>query len=251
MDMSLFEWKPIPDGLLRMSWARFATLPYQVQCLISELAEQQGYKCALCPAKRKLVVEHDHDPHHGPSDKYSLYNIRGLVCQRCNWHLMIYEKDLNGEYRGFDDVYSNVSDGEWESYIYAYDCRVTWLLEERLKEKMGVLKYWDRKLFIDKFDDWNEFGGRKRDYPWRWCFDEIKGQKRAAIRTPEQFFKALAAFGQYLKNEMAKKSDWEPPDEVLTALFRLKPFLDEVKPIVEARLLELRKDDAGLARAAP
>jgi hypothetical protein len=70
------------------------------------------------------------------------------------------------------------------------------------------------------------------------------------IRTPEQFFQALAAILQYLKNELAKNPDWEPPEEVLRGLFRIKPFLDELRPIVEARMLGLRSRNEAVGPSA-
>ena len=165
-----------------------------------------------------MIIEHDHDPAFGPGDKLTAFNIRGLVCQRCNWHLMIYEKDLNGEYRGFDDVYSYISDHEWETYIYAYDCRVVRLHESLLEQRMGTLAYLKRRNFLDKFDDWKEWGARRRDYPWRWGFDDVKERRRNIIRTPEQCLKVLMALAKYMKNEVSKNPDWRPPDEIMPAL---------------------------------
>jgi hypothetical protein len=240
--VSFTLWNKLPDGFLQMSYKRWAKLDNDVKRLIVELATEQKFKCAHCTRVRKLVVEHDHDPQHGPGDKYTVYNIRGLVCQRCNWHLMLCEKDKNGEYRGFDDVQSYVSDNEWESYIYTYEGRVGALLEALLEEKLGPQNYWRRRLFLNKFDDWREWGG---SYPWYWAFDEIKDEKYGKIRTPKQFFKTLVGCMQFIKGELEKNPDFEIPDEFIRLMVRVKPVLDELRPIAEARLLELRSKNSA------
>jgi hypothetical protein len=175
--MSILLWNKLPDGFLKMKYKRWARLDYDVGLLIIELADKQKFKCALCSRKHDLVVEHDHDPEHGTGEGLTIYNIRGLTCQRCNWHLMVDEKDRNGEYRGFDDAYSYVSDREYESYTFAYDCRVGALYEDYLKEKLGLLNYWRRRIFLDKFDDWKEWGAR---YPWHWV--SMKSKTRDTAR---------------------------------------------------------------------
>jgi hypothetical protein len=97
--MSFELWNELPDGLLKMKRRTWVRLDYEVKLLIIELARNQGFKCAHCGKERGLVIEHDHDPEHGRRDKYTIYNIRGLVCHRCNWHIGIYEADQRGEYR--------------------------------------------------------------------------------------------------------------------------------------------------------
>jgi hypothetical protein len=157
---------------------------------------------------------------------------------------MVYEKDKNGEYRGFDEVYSNVSDHEWESYIYAYECRVGVLREARLERELGSLNYWRRRVFLDKFDDWQEYGGR---YPWYWGFDEIKDQKYGKIRTPLQFIETLSACVRFVKGEIDKDPNYQPPENFLEAIFRIKPFLDELRPMIEARMCELGETNNSAA----
>ncbi|MEY2525611.1 MAG: hypothetical protein QOE73_382 [Verrucomicrobiota bacterium] len=239
--MSLILWNKLPLGFLKKGYAGWARLDHDVKLLIVELAEKQSFRCAHCGRERGLIIEHDHDPEQGTGDRYTTYNIRGLVCQGCNWHLMIYEKDRNGEYRGFDEASSNISDHEYEAYVYAYDCRVNSLYEASLKKKMGTLKYWRRKIFLDKFDDWREWG--MGEYPWRWFFDEIKDKKYGKIRTPRQFFKTLSACVQFVKGELERNPDYQPPEKFLEIMIRIKPLLDELRPVVEARLLELGKSN--------
>jgi hypothetical protein len=240
--MSLVLWNKLPRGFLKKGFKGWDRLDYDVKLLIVELAEEQKFKCAHCNSERGLIVEHDHSPEFGGGDRYTIYNIRGLVCQRCNWHLMVYEKDRSGEYRGFDEVYSYISDQEYESYIYAYDCRVITLYEESLKERMGVLKYLRRRSFLDRFDDW-EWRGH---YPWHWEFDEIKDQKYGNIRTPLRFIKTLAACVQFVEGELENNPAYEPPEKFVEVIFRMKPLMDELRPVVEARLLVLGKaNNAG------
>ncbi len=235
--MSWVLWNKLPSGFLKRGYKNFNRLDHDVKTLIVNLATEQNFKCALCSRERNLIVEHDHDPFHGTGDVPTIYNIRGLTCQRCNWHLMMYEHSENGNYISFGEASSNISSREWDEYIYAYDCRVVGLSEKELEERCP--NYWERRLFIDKFDDWREWGSRRREYPWRWCFNEIKDQKYGQVRTPKQFFRLLAAINRYLKNEIEKNPNYEPPEEIVRGLLRLKPFLDEVRPIIESRLAEL------------
>ena len=90
-----------------------------------------------------------------------------------------------------------------------------------------------RHLFLRKFDDWREWGGRY--YPWRSYFAEIKERRRWIIRTPEQFWKGLAACTRFVVEEMRKNPDFEIPEQFLQLLFRVKPILDEVWPQIEDR----------------
>jgi hypothetical protein len=152
---------------------------------------------------------------------------------------MVYEKDLNGEYRGFDEASSYISDHEWGSYIYAYECRVGELREARLKKELGAENYWKRYFFLSKFDDWREYGGH---YPWRWEFNEIKDQRYGKIRTPLQFIKTLAACVRFANAELEKNPDYTPPEKFLEVVFLVKPLLQEV---FEARLLEVEGKSAA------
>lgn len=163
--VSLVLWKKLPRGLLKKRFKARDRLGPDVKRLVVKLAEEQKLKCVHCPRERNLIIEHDHDPIFGTGDKLTAFNIRGLVCQRCNWHLMIYEKDLNGEYRGLDDVSNYISNSEWETYIYAHDTLVAMLYESQLEERMGTLKYLKRRIFLDKFDDWKEWGPASRRIP--------------------------------------------------------------------------------------
>src|SRR4051812_5587086 len=97
-------WERLPPGLLRMKPRAWHKLDYDVRRLIVDLAERQKLQCVFCSTSRSLEIEHDHYPDIGTGDRYTVYNIRGLVCRRCNWHLMVYEKEDAGDYLGWDNV---------------------------------------------------------------------------------------------------------------------------------------------------
>ena len=243
--MSWALWNKLPDGLLKMQFKRFDRLDYDLKALIVELATTQKFKCALCDCERGLIVEHDHDPAIGRGDVPTIYNTRGLTCHRCNWHLGLYENSKfsrYGGYSGFEEAFCYVSECDWDAYTYRYDCRVLTLHENELEQKCP--NYWQRRLFLDKFDEWREWGAR---YPWRWCFGEIKDQKYGKIRSPEQFLRHLKASGEFLKRQLEENPNWEPPEELVPALIRLREFLGTLlsDPIVAARLAELKKATAG------
>jgi hypothetical protein len=240
--MSLGEWRPIPDGLLRMRMTprAFGRLKYDVQVLISQIAEEQKYKCAFCGANKSLEIEHEHYPEYDPepsNDKYTIYNVRGLVCHWHNIQLMIHECDERGLSRGLSEATSWLSDHQYESYIYRYHLRAENLYEDYL-EKI-VSNYPSRRLLLNKFDEWRYHGGR--EYPWYWGFDEIKDQKYGKIRNRKQFFKVLAACLQFIKGELEKNPDFDIPEQFLRFMARVKPFVDQAPPIVETPRQELGK----------
>ena len=94
--MSRDLWQKLPEGFLDMSYATWHRQSLDVQRTIVELAHSQNFKCALCRDTRPLVVDHDHEPEEGPGKPYTIYNIRGLVCQQCNWHLGFHEQEERG-----------------------------------------------------------------------------------------------------------------------------------------------------------
>ena len=225
-------WDELPEGLLRKERRGWSRLDYDVRRLIVELARNQRYKCAHCSENRNLIIEHDHYPEHGPGDKCTIYNIRGLVCGPCNWHIGMHEAEERGEYPNWPDRFPRVSEREYESYIYRYECRVHPLLEAMRERRMGSLNYWRSKTFLAKFDSWKEWGGK---YPWHWGFEEIKDKKYGRIRTPKQFLGALYACSQYVLEQLRKDPDYEPPEAFLKVMVRIKPLLDSIRPSVEAR----------------
>ncbi len=96
-------------------------LDLDVRELVVELARGQNFKCAFCDETQDLIIEHDHYPERGSGDKPTIYNIRGLACSGCNWHLGMYEADERGDYRGFDDAYIRIDENDFYPYAQAYD----------------------------------------------------------------------------------------------------------------------------------
>jgi hypothetical protein len=179
------------------------------------------------------AIEHDHWPERGSGDKLTIYNVRGLACTRCNWHLGMYEADARGDYRGWDDAFIHISERDFEPYAYAYECRILTLLEEELEQRLGPVNYWRRRLFLQKFDDWREWGRGR--YPWRSYFAEIKERRRWKIRTPEQFRQGLAAIFRFIVEQQRKDPDFKLPEPFFELLVRVKPLLDEAWPLIEER----------------
>jgi hypothetical protein len=234
--MNFWLWDKLPDGLLKMRQRRWSKLDYEVKLLINGLAHKQGFKCAHCSQDRGLVIEHDHYPEHGPGDKYTIYNIRGLVCVPCNWHIGMYEAEERGEIPNWPDRFPRVSESQYYEYIDTYECRVHPLLETMREEQLGTVVYWRRRNLLFKLDDWIEWQGKnKKRYPWHWGFDEIKDKKYGYFRTNKQtiqFLRTLTACIQYV----VEHPEYEPPDEFFEVIFWIKPLLESVRPIVEAKL---------------
>ena len=90
---------------------------------------------------------------------------------------------------------------------------------------MAPINYWKRRIFLDKFDDWRQWGGR---YPWRWEFGEIKQRKRRTIRTPEQFIRTLSAIVEFIATQIKSDPEFEIPNSFLDLMIKLKPMLDEL-----------------------
>lgn len=144
----------------------------------------------------------------GSGDKLTVYNVRGLTCSGCNWHLGMYEADERGDYRGFDDAYIRIDERRFYPYAQAYVHRALTLIEEELEQRMEPSSYWKRRLFLQKFDerDW------RRDYPWPSYFSEIKRRRRMIIRTPEQFWEAFAASARFVLEQKRRGPDFEIPE---------------------------------------
>ena len=130
-----------------------------------------------------------------------------------------------------------------KSYVYAYECRVAPLLEILLEERLGSQNYWRRKFFLDKFDDWREWGGKKKKhYPWYWGFDEIKDKKYGYFRTRQQtirFLRTLTACMQYV----VEHPEYQPPEEFFKVVFWIKPLLEELRPMIETRIRAIGSGD--------
>ena len=224
--MSQSLWEKLPTGFLKKGIKAYNRLDYEVQLLIVELAKNQNFKCAFCSTKHGLIIEHDHDPFRGDGDRPTIHNIRGLTCQRCNWHLGLYEIDERGEHRAWDHVYPNIDSDHYQTYIYHYECRIRRLHEDFLEETCP--NYWNRKPFLDKFDAWKDEWGNE-DYPWHWGFEEIKEKRHGEIRTPAQLCKTIIACMKCVVEEKQKDPNFQPPESFFKMMDRLKPLMETLQ----------------------
>jgi hypothetical protein len=223
----------LPAGFLKMKYRGWSKLDYDVQLLIIELAGKQDYRCAFCSERHNLEIEHDHDPEEGPYDVYTIYNVRGLACRRCNQHVWFYEQNERGG-SGWDHVSPCITDSEYETYIYSFDCRLIRQHEDRLEKTCP--NYAQRWMLLRKFDDWKEGWD---NFPWQWHFEEIKERRHGKIRTPMQFIRTLTACMKFIAGEFEKDPNFQLSDATLKNMFRIKRFLDGMRPLVEARMKEL------------
>jgi Recombination endonuclease VII len=226
-------WDELPVGFLKKSAQGWLRLDRDVREVDVKLARAQKFKCAFCSQTTGLIIEHDHWPQRGSGEKLTIYNVRGLACHGCNWHLGMFEADQRGDCRGWDDAYIRISERNFEPYSYAYECRVFELLDKELEERLGSSNYWKRRLFLQRFDDWYDWG--RRHYPWPSHFSEIKERRQRMIRTPEQFWNGLAAIARFVIEQQRKDPHYELPEQFLKLLVRVKPILDDAWPLIEER----------------
>jgi hypothetical protein len=236
-------WSELPAGFLKKSPKGWMRLDRDVRRLVVELAREQKFKCAFCDKAKGLIIEHDHWPERGSGDKLTIYNVRGLACSGCNWHLGMYEADERGDYRGFDDAYIRIDENDFYPYAQAYDDRVLTLIETELEQRMEPSNYWRRRLFLQKFDEreWS------RRHPWPSYFGEIKERRRMIIRTPEQFWESFGACVRFVVEEKQKNPDFEIPEQFIRVAVRVKSLLDEIWPQIEGRYMAIQaKKQASL-----
>jgi hypothetical protein len=234
--MSDHFWRELPSGLLKKTAKGWMRLDIGVRKLVVELARAQNFKCAFCDATRNLIIEHDHYPERGGGDKLTVYNVRGLACSGCNWHLGMYEADERGDYRGFDDAYIRIGENDFHPYAQAYEHRVLTLIEKELERGMKPLNYWRRRLFLQKFDE-REWGRR---YPWPSYFAEIRERRRMRVRTPGQFWNAFAACARFVVEQKQRNPDFVIPEQFIRLMMSVKPILDETWPQLEERYLAIK-----------
>ena len=103
----------------------------------------------------------------------------------------------------------NISERDFETYAFAYECRILALFEDELEQRLGPHNYWRRRLILQKVEDFREWGGRSL---WRSHFTELKKRQRWKIRTPEQFWNTLAACMRFVVEQTRKNPDFEIPE---------------------------------------
>jgi hypothetical protein len=226
--MSLAFWDTMPVGFLKMGYKSWRRLDSGVKHVVAELAESQKFRCALCSETRDLVIDHDHEPEEGPGHPYTAFNIRGLVCQGCNWHLIVYEKQESGDYFGWENADSRISNDKYESYDYVYRCRVRPLIEAKLEQRMGSANYWRRALTLQRFDAWY-YDGEWSEWRDRWA-------KRQAwkIKTPEQFIERMQMIVKFYSEQIDKNPDFVLPDEFIKLVAKVRGLIQEALAIRRA-----------------
>lgn len=218
--MSVELWKKLPDGFLKRGLQGWRKLDRDVQELIVELAAMQKFNCALCKDEnRDLEVEHEHEPREKVPP--TIYNIRGLVCGRCNRQLMFYEKAERGEaiMLGDNIILSRITSDEYEDYKDGYRVRASY--EEVLKKKMGY-RYWDRRRKLDfiyaRYED-----GR---FPWQ---QDHKWLIRAKLKNPEYAAKVVVECIKFASEQFEKDPNFQPPDGFWKMINHIRPIIDSIR----------------------
>lgn len=219
--MSAALWDGFPYRFLKMGYSGWRRLDTAVQRLVAESAERQHFKCALCTKTNGLIIEHDHFSEEGLGHPYTVLNIRGLVCTRCNWHLNLYEKKEAGEYFGWDHAYCRISSSRYEEYVWAYERRVSPLIEELREQRMGSANYWRRRLLLQRFDSWF-YDGEYSAWRERWAKEEA-----LRIRTPEKAIEVFVACANFVIAERERDPDFKPPEKFLEVAKIMFSIVDE------------------------
>lgn len=236
-------WDELPYDFLKKTPRGWMKLDRGMRTLVVDLARSQNFKCAFCDRRRKLIIEHDHNPDYGRGDVPTIYNTRGLACSRCNWHLGMFEADERGHCRGWENAWIRIAERDFYPYAMAYEQRVYTLVEGQLERRMDPLNYWRRRSFLRKFDDWRHWGG---SYPWRSHFREIRERKRMKIRTPEQFIERLKQCMKFFIEEKHRNPDFSPPETFWSVIARVKPMIDDLVTAIEhERLASARFPTVG------
>ena len=198
---SSFElWQELPTGFLKKGYRAWDRFDLNAQRTIVTLAKTQKFKCAFafCSADRALIVEHDHETDDG--DRPTMNNIRGLTCQRCNWHLMIYEKNERGEYTGWD-----------HPIIGAEEICCISLINGRRDGTILLI------LILG-------VGNLKRS----------KNKDMGKLETPGRFIKYLIACMKFIADKVREDPEFRHSPEFHRCMAQLKPIVDKLRPIFEA-----------------
>jgi hypothetical protein len=222
-----------------MSFERWTRLDSDVQQLVYDLAERQRFRCVFCTESRRLIIDHDHYPEEGTGAAYTKYNVRGLLCGSCNWHLGYYECEKSGGSFNWPNAECRISDGEYEDYICAYQCRVIPLLQALQDQRTGITNEWRRNRHHRLFDEWYYHG-----FPSAWR-ERLAEEKARTIDSAEKFFRVFAACMNFVAEQIKNDPSFRPPQKFVEVALKVKDL------IAEARAATRAGDRGGLSRRSP
>ncbi|MCW5686069.1 MAG: hypothetical protein KIT85_16860 [Pseudolabrys sp.] len=229
--MSQLPWNELPPRFLKKRHSSWKALRPEIQAVVVDLANKQGFKCALCDADSNLIIEHDHEPDEGAGDIFTIYNIRGLTCSRCNSALSVHERLERGEYVGLEISESRLSLHSYENYIGRYRSRVSPLIEAELERRMGSSNYWRRRNFMLKFDIWFYEGGNAPSWWIR--------HRSSEIRSMRKFFRVTEAMLDFINSEIVTNPKPEVLSRIITNLLSLKSVFEKIRTDLLARGIKL------------
>jgi hypothetical protein len=221
--MAIKGWSELPSGFLKIGFGGWMRLDSDVQLIVCELAESQRFRCALCSRSRGLVIDHDHYPEEGTGATYTKYNVRGLLCTSCNWHLGFYECEASGGYFGWENASYRISSREYDDYVDTYQYRVSPLIEALREQRMGSANYWRMRRHHQKFDEWYYDGIVPT---WR---ERLAEEKARTIDSPEKFFRVLKACAEFVVEQIKKDPNFRPPDKFVEVIRKVRNLIEEAR----------------------
>jgi recombination endonuclease VII len=216
--MSVRLWKEMPEGFLKIGFKAFDKLDHDIKQLIFDLAKDQNFKCALCSKRRDLIIEHEHEPRE--KVPCTVYNIRGLVCGRCNKALMGCDMEECGYFTNWENGYPYLSSDDYQNYKYRFDCRVAPLIDAAHVKRVGCRNTAHREHVLWMLDARYEEGR----FPWQ---RRSKGTWDGEIRSPEQAIEVLTACVEFVAEQFKKDPNYEPPEIFLKLMVQIRPILDQ------------------------
>lgn len=216
--MSIQFWKAMPQGFLKRGFRSFDKLDHSVKELIFDLGNKQNFECALCAQDRDLIIEHDHEL--GDRVPLTIFNIRGLVCQRCNQALKGCDMGERGYITSWENGYPYLSDGDYQEYKYRFDCRVERFTDAAHVRRVGCKNLEHRKRVLEILDRRYE----ERRFPWQQTPEEAWDGE---IKSPEHAIQVLAACMQFVVDQIKGDPNYEPPKAFIKLMNLVGPIIEE------------------------
>lgn len=217
---SLRLWNKLPEGLLGRSFESWHRLGYKVQLLVLRLAEEQNSKCFFCSNGTGLFIDHEHYP--GIKEKVTVYNIRGLLCPRCNSHISYIEQEEVLGFTNFENAECWLSSSDVETYKYLFDQRVIEFREADLEEEMGGHRYLERGARLSQIEYWRESASTSQWEP----FEHAKFRQRMKhTRFVAAYFLTTL---RYIAKQFEADPNYDPPENVRAFIEQITPLMDEI-----------------------